>query len=148
MNKIFRLFFIFFLATNATAQVTQYRAGLQPMKDGDNEMRLNHFLKAYEHYTTAVTVDPTLADAWYKRSEALTKMARYKEALADQNKAMLLNPNIANLYDSRAQLRMLAEDYPGAVEDLTKAIADNPLRTELYHKLANAHLATGDYEAA
>lgn len=145
-----RLLLIFFLLTGLQlgAQVTQMRPGLQAVTNGDNKMKVNDFYGAYQEYSTAIAVDPTFADAYYKRSLVLIKLERMNEALADQDKALQLNPRIAGLYDTRAQLKMLVEDYPGAIEDLSRAIEENPARLQLYDALAQAHLASGNFESA
>lgn len=60
--------------TSIYAQPIQLRAGLQAVTDGDNKMKVNDWRGALNDYTTAITVDPDFADAYYKRSVVLTKL--------------------------------------------------------------------------
>ena len=147
MKNLIFLVFVFF-KINSFAQVQQLTPGMQFVLNGDQQMKALNWNQAYLEYSTAISVDPNSAEAFYKRSIALTKLARFAEAIEDQNRAQQLKPGIANLYDSRAQLKLLVEDIPGAIEDFTKAIESDPTEPELYNQLAHAHMANGEFALA
>jgi tetratricopeptide (TPR) repeat protein len=123
LTKILILCFISFNAIQvALAQLLDLSPGMQHVQLGDNKMRINDWEGAVLEYTTAIRVDPNLADAYYKRSIVYTKLARLREAEEDRLKALLMNPKIEKFYDERAILAMLKMDRGNAVGDYSEAL--------------------------
>jgi len=115
------LFFLPCFAFQVQAQILDLSPGLNHVQLGDNKMRINDWEGAVLEYSTAIRVDPNLADAFYKRSIVYTKMARFREADEDRQKALLMNPKIEKFYDERAILAMTVIDYGNAIGDFTEA---------------------------
>jgi tetratricopeptide (TPR) repeat protein len=82
---------------------------------------------AVRAYDTALRIDPTYAEAYRWRAEALVALGRWKEARAafDQALARGLKPQ-ADFYLARGLTRAHLKDYPGALDDYTLALTLKP----------------------
>jgi tetratricopeptide (TPR) repeat protein len=106
----------------AISQIRDLSPGLHHVQNGDNKMRINDWEGAALEYTTAIKVDPDLADAYYKRAIVYTKLARLREAEEDKRKALLMNPRIEKFYDTRAMLSSLYIDPGNAKGDFMETL--------------------------
>ncbi len=94
---------------------------IQALQQGDMLVRLGNSERALEHYTNAIFMDASFADAYMKRASLLTRMGRYNEALQDMDKALHYNPMSEYILDQRAKVRILASDHRGAELDIRQA---------------------------
>ena len=62
------------------------------MYDGDAKIRGFDFEGALINYSSAISTDPTYADAYMKRASLLQKLGRPTQAINDYDKAIKLNP--------------------------------------------------------
>ncbi|MFN4122889.1 MAG: tetratricopeptide repeat protein [Flavobacteriales bacterium] len=126
MPALTKILILLFISLNSLhvlmAQLLDLSPGMQHVQLGDNKMRINDWEGAVLEYTTAIRVDPNLADAYYKRSIVYTKLARLREAEEDRLKALLMNPKIEKFYDERAIQAMLVLDRGSAKGDYSEAL--------------------------
>jgi tetratricopeptide (TPR) repeat protein len=105
----------------AQAQADRRLDALQLIQQGDIALRLGNSERALEHYTNAIQLDHSFADAYMKRASLLTRMGRYNEAVLDMDQALHYNPMSQYIHDRRAKVRILMSDYKGAELDIVQA---------------------------
>jgi tetratricopeptide (TPR) repeat protein len=95
-----------------------------------------------------------MVDAHKSRGNALVKLHRFDEAIADFNAVLQLRPNHESLLN-RGFVYALAKRYDKALIDLTKVIEMAPtfadayyLRGAVFEKTDQFDRAASDYEAA
>jgi len=71
-------------------------------------------------YTSAISLDPTLACAYNNRGNIYTNFAKYDEAIQDFNTALKIGSKYANAYYNRARAYWGKEQYDFAIEDFNK----------------------------
>ncbi len=69
-------------------------------------------------YDQAITLDPTLADAYLQRGHAYREQGNLASARADYDQAIAHDPNSAEAYYNRGLVRASQDDLAGAVMDL------------------------------
>lgn len=104
--------------------------------------------KAVNLYTQAIDLAPDNAEYYKRRSVALYRLERYKEALRDDTKAIELDPSKPEYYDSRSITLHTMERYEEALQDDTKAIELDPSRPEYYKSRGITLYAMRRYEEA
>ncbi len=85
---------------------------------GDNALQVLDLEMAIEYYSSAISLDPSFADAYMKRANAYSIAGRGVEAQADYNRAININPYIDYLYDTRAKIKILVADFKGKLVDI------------------------------
>ena len=115
------LFLILGFSISGNAQ-SERKIAKKLMYDGDAKMRGLDFEGALNNYSSAISTDPTYADAYMKRASLLQKLGRPTQAINDYDKAIKLNPYVEYLYDEREKLKILLDDYKGAFTDFNTAI--------------------------
>jgi len=134
--KPFKIILFIFLVSivnfSVFAQIRDLSPGLSHIQNGDNKMRINDWEGAALEYTTAIKIDPNLADAYYKRSIVYAKLARLKEAEEDRRRALTMNPKIEKFYDDRSILSMMILDYGNATGDFMETFILQPMLPVLF----------------
>jgi tetratricopeptide (TPR) repeat protein len=97
---------------------------------------------AIADYTQAVALDPVLAQAWCNRGNALSKLGKNADALADYDRALTLTtgPDLAAVRCNRGLARKLCGDLEGSLADFDASLA-------LDGRFAQAYLARGSVRA-
>lgn len=94
--------------------------------DGVSALNLNKPEKAYEDFSRAIKIDPTRADGYLGRANALNTLGRYEEALIDYDKALEIDPNLANAYVNRGSAYSHLGQYKKAIADYEKGLELDP----------------------
>jgi len=68
----------------------------------------------------ALTLDPTLSEAWLYRGAAWFDKRDYSRAIADFDEALRLSPRLADAYCNRGVARLLQGKAPEAEADLER----------------------------
>ena len=133
------------IAGGAKAPDLFQRRGTAYLQKGDYEL-------AVSDLTTAITMksDPSLLRA---RAEALTRLGRFSEALADCNQAIILAPRDADTHNSRAWLLATCPDDRirngrNALQDARKACELSSDHRACLNTLAAAFAEAGDFDNA
>jgi lipoprotein NlpI len=98
--------------------------------------------------TTAIDLDPKLAQAYYNRGTAYRAQGDHARAIADFTTAIDLDPKLAQAYYSRGTAYHAQGDHARAIADFTTAIDLDPKLTHTYHYRGLAYGAQGDYARA
>ena len=107
------------------------------------------YLKAIEHYSNAIKLNPQMAGAYYNRGLAYySNNNEVERAIKDYNKAIELNPEFAEAYLGRAIVYGEKEEFEPAIDDLNKAIELNPEFTEAYLGRGFVYFLKGEVERA
>ena len=106
---------VFLLPITVLGQQNIRLDAIQLLQKGDLALRLGNSEEAYLHYTNAIQLDRSFADAYMKRANLLTRTGRYNEALQDIDVAYDLNPMSEYIIDSRAKLQNLMSEYKDGV---------------------------------
>jgi tetratricopeptide (TPR) repeat protein len=94
--------------------------------DGVSSLNLNRPEKALESFNRAISIDPTRADGYLGRANALNTLKRFEEALPDYNKALEIDPNLANAYINRGSAYSHLGQYEKAIADYEKGLELDP----------------------
>jgi tetratricopeptide (TPR) repeat protein len=96
--------------------------------DGVSHLNTNKPEKAVEDFTRAININPSLADGYLGRANALQTLGQYEASLKDYDRAIDIDPKLANAYVNRGS----AYSHLGELE---KAIADYEKGLELDPKI-------------
>lgn len=118
-----------------------YREGLRLTANGQ-------WQQAIERFTSALRLNPKLAEAHNDRATAYAATGQQLLAMADYNRAIELDPKYANAYFNRANLLVQQENYFRAINDYQRALALNPEDAEALHNQAIAQAAVGYFKEA
>jgi tetratricopeptide (TPR) repeat protein len=120
-----------------TPAAVQYRYGLALEERGDLEGALNAF-------TTAIRIDPRLAEAYADRGKALLVKGELSRAMLDFDRAVRIQPRSAESYNNRGIARIRTGDLQGAMADFSRAVKLKPNLAEAYTNRGNLRVRTGD----
>ena len=104
--------------------------------------------KAIEAYTSAITLTPNFAIAYYNRGNAYYSKGQYDRAIENFNKMIAINPNDADAYYNRGIAYAKKGQYDRAIEDYNKAISINPNYAKAYNNRGFAYDKKGQYDRA
>jgi len=94
--------------------------------DGVSDLNLNRPESALENFNRAIDIDPTRADGFLGRANALSTLKRYEEALPDYNRAIEIDPTLANAFVNRGSARSQLGQYEKAIADFEKGLELDP----------------------
>ena len=106
--------FVIYQSVHQSASVEFY-AGLTYHRKKD-------CLKAIEHYSSSIELDPRKSSAYYNRGIAYFDKGEYDRAFEDYNKAIELNPKLADAFNNRGNVHLYKGAYDRAIADYNKAI--------------------------
>ena len=131
------------------AQVTAidfYNRGVQKYNAGD-------LRAALVDYSTALSINPGLVEAWYNRGVAKSKLGDNAGAVADFDRAIALGSRLspvrlAEIHVNRAFDRNRLGDRQGAMADVNQAIALNPRNSVAYNNRGRLQAQAENWTAA
>jgi tetratricopeptide (TPR) repeat protein len=116
------------------------------------------YAAALKAYTQAVMVDPSNADAFFRRGELNAKLGKHEDAAADFSKVIDLDPKqpgawyndgkSATPWRNRATAYLGSRQYDKAITDLNTVLKTNPNDAWAYSSRANAYMNLRQYEKA
>lgn len=112
------------------------------------ELRQEVIEKTAETIKSGKLSGADLAEAYCTRSNALTDLQRYDEALHDANEATRLEPNATSVLGCRALVYFNAGQFEKSVADYTKAVSLGAKEAEVYRLRAAARLYLGRLDDA
>ena len=86
---------------------------------GEESATSRDWNNAITHYTEALRLKPSYAEAYFKRGNAYLHMEKYNRALKDYDEAIRLSPDTATAYRNRAIVQYQRGDYARAFKDYT-----------------------------
>ncbi len=114
----------------------------------------NHFLdirqpeKALEEFQNLIELQPSSADAWKGRGNALFSLGRDLGALESYNHALSLQPNDVKTLNNKGQTFYKLRRYKEALETNEKVLELNPDNAEAWSGKGLAHLGMQQFQQA
>ncbi|MEO0562102.1 MAG: tetratricopeptide repeat protein, partial [Chloroflexota bacterium] len=81
---------------------------------GVSQIALGYIHAAIEDFTSAIHIDPDLADAYDSRGAAYDTLQFYDEAIADYDKSIAIHPENPITYNNRGNTKLQRGDQTGA----------------------------------
>ena len=106
------------------------------------------YLKAIEHYSNAIGLNPELYTAYNNRGTAYLSKGELDQAIGDFDKAIELNQNDAMAYNNRGTAYRSKGELDQAIEDFDKAIQLKPDDAIAYSNRGIAYLNKGELDQA
>ncbi len=108
----------------------------------------NKLEEAIEAFTSAITLNPNYAFAYFSRSFAYMKKEQYERALADTNKAIDIDPKVGAHYAFRGAIYWVIKQHEDAIKEFTNALSLDPDSFWTFTLLGNAYFETGKLHEA
>lgn len=112
---------------------------------GSEFLRKGNRKKAYEDFNTAISIFPTLAEAYFGLADYYKDLGDTKKALQGYGKVIQFNPEFANVYCNRGLLYEQTGLLDSAINDYNTAIKINPDFKELYYNRGVAYTKKKNY---
>ena len=96
----------------------------------------------------ALSLDPTLAEAYLKRAEFKGRQGEYEAAIADFTEHIRLEPGNSRAYEERARIYTDNGNYQAAIADFDEAIRLKPTNLFTYVQRGRERLRTGNISGA
>jgi serine/threonine protein kinase/TolB-like protein/Tfp pilus assembly protein PilF len=103
---------------------------------------------AERHFTRAIRLDPTNAEAHNRYSIALQWFGRFDEALREIERARDLDPLSVRISENVGLSLYWARRYNEAIQELDRALALDPNFFQIHQSLGWVYVQTGAYEQA
>ncbi len=95
---------------------------------------------ALANFDKALSLDPTLVDAWVRKGITLEDGGDEHEAMACYNEALRLSPLSFKALYNRGKLRYKQGDYESALSDFAKAVKQKPLHATAHDRLGDTFI--------
>ena len=106
-------------------------------------VKARDYRAALANFDKALTLDPTMVDAWVRKGVTLADTNEGIAAMACFNEAIKLSPlNFKALYN-RGKLRYECHEYEGAASDFAKAVAQKPQHAAAHEHLGDTFMRLG-----
>ena len=103
-------------------------------------VKARDYRAALANFDKALTLDPTMVDAWVRKGVTLADTGESIEAMACFNEALRLSPlNFKALYN-RGKMRYENKDFEGAASDLAKAVSQKPQHATAHERLGDVFM--------
>jgi tetratricopeptide (TPR) repeat protein len=139
----------FAVAQSSNARLSDGKqSAASAFEEGQNAQQRGDLHSAVKFYSSAITSDPSLFQAYYQRATALIALNKSAEAESDLKKAIELRPDFARAHRAIGQLfldRGLTEE---AKRELARAIELEPKLTGVRIFYASALIKSGEAERA
>jgi len=124
------------------------RSAAAAFDEGQNAQQRGDLHSAVRFYTTAISADASLFQAYYQRATALLGLGREAEAQADLKKVTELEPTFARAYRALGQISLDRDKVDDAKRELSRAVELDPKLTGVRIYLASALLRSGEPQRA
>jgi len=104
--------------------------------------------EAISDFDHAISLDPSLVDAYLGRGVANKRMGNYDGAIVDYDRAIALRPSYEDAFYNRGNARYCKADYDGALADFNRAIELNPRNADAFNNRGLTKDILGDFDGA
>ena len=133
---------IYFWHTQSPARAKEFLTrGVAKAEQGDKT-------GAIADYTSAIALNASDPETFYKRANARYDLGARDQAIADYTQAIKVNPSHTKAIYNRALARRDTGDGRGAVADFTEVVRLNPSDDRAYYERGLAYYDLSDYGAA
>ncbi len=103
-------------------------------------VKARDYRAALANFDKALTLDPTLVDAWVRKGVTLVDCGELIKGMECFNEAIRLSPlNFKALYN-RGKLRYECKDYEDALSDFAKAVTQKPFHAAAHERLGDTFM--------
>lgn len=103
-------------------------------------VKARDYRAALANFDKALTLDPTLVDAWVRKGVTLVDCGEHIKGMECFNEAIRLSPlNFKALYN-RGKLRYECKDYEDALSDFAKAVTQKPFHAAAHERLGDTFM--------
>ena len=134
-------------STRATSDGGKHSAAAA-FEEGQNAQQRGDLNTAVRFYTTAISADASLFQAYYQRASALLGLGREAEAEADLKKVTELQPDFARAHRGLGQMFLDRGQIEDAKRSLARAIELDPKLAGVRIYYASALLRSGEAQRA
>lgn len=129
--------------------MTRYNQGRGRLhyNQGVGSMQQSNFLAAVQQFSEALTYDPMLAEAYFNRGIAHSRLKNDVEALLDIASAIQLDPR-PEFYYGRALIAVRRNDLNSALSDMQRASQTDPPHPDLLLSIGVLQFRLRNYPAA
>lgn len=110
---------------------------------GLDKVKENDFSGAIEHFTNAISEDPTNVEYYAERAVAYLNTNQFELSMFDMNRCVEMEPGNSYRYSCRAFLKSRMGDSAGAVTDYEMAVKLDPEDAIAYNNLGLAQEQLG-----
>jgi tetratricopeptide (TPR) repeat protein len=122
---------------NHIRAVTEYNIGANLVDDP------NETSAAFDHYTRAVQLDPTLAEAYNGLGTVLARQGNLRDAAAYFTQALQLDPRLANAHYNLGNISLQTGQTTEAINQYEQALQIEPDFGDAHGNLGNAFVQLG-----
>ncbi|MEB3166740.1 MAG: tetratricopeptide repeat protein [Cyanobacteriota bacterium] len=120
---------------------------------GVDQARAGNLRGALALYTTAISLNPGLIEAWYNRGLVKDKLGDPAGAVADFDRALAIRPRpsaarTAEIHVNRGVARRQLGDQQGALADVNAALALDPRNAIAWNNRGRLMALMGNWDAA
>jgi tetratricopeptide (TPR) repeat protein len=143
-----------FVSTSALAQPPRAnsadvkQSAASAFEEGQNAQQRGDLNSAVRFYSSAITSDPSLFQAYYQRATALVALGRDADAEPDLIKAIELRPDFARAHRALGQILLDRGKTEEAKRELSRAIELEPKLSGVRIFYASALIKSGETERA
>ena len=131
---------------------TEFYKGLTCQGRGDSAKNTGESFRWYGHaimhYTTAIELNPEVANIYYNRGKVYHAKREMDNAIQDYSKVIELNPEAYDVYVNRGNAYSYRGVFDLAMQDYSKAIELNPNNANTYYNRGLAYRKHGFFEKA
>ena len=118
-------------------------AALKAYNNGTASALTKDFQASINHFTKAIELDPSFADAYISRGNTYDELKAYHEAVSDYTSTIKFDPKNLGAFNSRGIAYYRLKRYPEAIADYTTAIEINPSEADIYYNRGLSYGALG-----
>jgi tetratricopeptide (TPR) repeat protein len=129
---------------------TDRREATKQVAAGNLAFEQNEFAKAIEHYSEAIRLDPSRANAYLRRARTYETrgIGNWPAALADLDDTIRLDTTNAWAYQMRSYASYRTGDYQRAIDDATATIRLDPSRITAFLHRGAAYVGLSQWDRA
>ena len=134
--------------TEENAKRLNKNAAVAAYNDGIASALRKDFQATIKHFTRAIELDPTFANAYISRGNAYSELKAYQKSVFDYTLAIKFDPENAGAYNSRGIAYCHLQKHPEAITDYTIAIEINPSEADIFYNRGLSYDALGKHDFA
>ena len=115
---------------------------------GDALKQEGNLSRAIATYSQAIRLDPSLAEAHYKRGTVYLAKGDLPRAISDLSEAVRLRPDYARAYYRRGLAHSRNGDLDKAIQDFTRAVGIRPRYARAFNKRGLAYFRKHEFDKA
>lgn len=135
------------LAACGGAEASPQERALDAYELGQERREQTNLTGAFEAYTSAIQLDPQMAEAYSQRAYVYYRYGEFESAILDLNRATALDPDLASAYHHRGLVMATLERVDDGILSFTRAIQLDSTLEGAYYQRARLNYGVEDFDA-